>query len=307
MVQGYANPEQIAGGLHTRLYARSFIVAEMQDQSKRAVFVNLDACMASQAVTFTVIERLKDLFGNSMYSESNIILSGTHTHSGPAGYLQYVAYDITGLGFVKETFDALVEGIVLSIVRAHKDLQPGILHLGFGELTDANINRSPTAYMQNPNEEKSMYEYNVDKNMTLLRLNDLAGRGLGAFSWFPVHGTSINNTNTLINGDNKGTASLLMEETLGQNFVAAFCQSNVGDTSPNTLGAFCTDSGLPCDAIHSTCNGRVQNCIGRGPAWPDDFKSSEIIASKQKDKAIELYNDPGAPGMFISQQFFLNL
>lgn len=299
-MQGYANPEQIAGGLHTRLYARSFIVAEIDNPSNRAVFVNLDACMASQAVTFTVIKRLRDLFGNSTYSESNIILSGTHTHSGPAGYLQYIAYDITGLGFVKETFDALVDGIVLSIVRAHKGLQPGSLHVSVGLLTDANVNRSPTAYTQNPQEERNMYEYDVDKNMTLLRINDIQGKGLGAFSWYPVHGTSVNNTNTLINGDNKGTASLLMEKSMGENFIAAFCQANVGDTSPNTLGAFCIDTGLPCDAVHSTCNGRVQNCIGRGPAWPDNFKSCEIIGSKQSDKAMELFDGKGLSGMSLN-------
>lgn len=48
-------------------------------------------------------------------------------------------------------------------------------------------------------------------------------------------------------------------------FVSAFCQSNCGDVSPNTLGAFCTDSGLPCDFNHSTCNGKNELCYGRGP------------------------------------------
>ena len=36
---------------------------------------------------------------------------------------------------------------------------------------------------------------------------DSCCRGLGAISWFPVHCTSINNTNSLISGDNKGVAS----------------------------------------------------------------------------------------------------
>ena len=39
-------------------------------------------------------------------------ISGIHTHSGPAGYLQYLLYDITSMGFVRETFDVLVNGIV---------------------------------------------------------------------------------------------------------------------------------------------------------------------------------------------------
>ena len=56
-MMGYANTEQIASGVHFRLRARSFIVA--QPQGNRVVFVNLDACMASQLVTIKVIERLK--------------------------------------------------------------------------------------------------------------------------------------------------------------------------------------------------------------------------------------------------------
>ena len=39
-------------------------------------------------------------------------LSGIHTHSGPGGYLQYILYIITSLGFVRESFDVLVAGIV---------------------------------------------------------------------------------------------------------------------------------------------------------------------------------------------------
>lgn len=72
-------------------------------------------------------------------------------------------------------------------------------------------------------------------------------------AWFPVHCTSINNTNSLISGDNKGVAAQLMEKwaRAGENgvangkadFVAAFAQANVGDTSPNTQGAFCADTG----------------------------------------------------------------
>jgi neutral ceramidase len=289
-MMGYANPDQIAGGLHTRLWARSFIAVD-RDTGNRVVFVNLDACMASQAVTFTVIDRLQAIYGPSLYSVDNVVLSGTHTHSGPAGYLQYLVYDITGLGFVKETFDALVGGIVLSIVRAHEGLAPGRLRAGKARVDGANVNRSPTAYRKNPQWERDMYEDDVDKSMTLLRVEDEAGRGIGAFSWFAVHGTSMNNTNRLINGDNKGAAALFMEEDMGNGFVAAFCQANVGDTSPNTLGAFCMDTGLPCDAVHSTCDGRVQQCIGRGPGWPDHFESTRIVARKQRDAAVRLFDD----------------
>lgn len=79
---------------------------------------------------------------------------------------------------------------------------------------------------------------------------------MGLLSWFPVHCTSMNNTNTLISGDNKGAAEQFVEkqwapqqQRLEPNFTAAFIQSNGADTSPNVLGTFCLDTGERSDAL----------------------------------------------------------
>lgn len=72
-------------------------------------------------------------------------------------------------------------------------------------------------------------------------------RAIGSVSWFPVHCTSINNTNTFISGDNKGVAAQYLEKWArksGHDVVSAFAQANVGDTSPNTGGAYCQDTGI---------------------------------------------------------------
>ena len=55
----------------------------------------------------------------------------------------------------------------------------------------ANVNRSPSAYLANPAEERARYEFDVDKEMTLLRFDDGEGRARGFLSFFPVHGTSL--------------------------------------------------------------------------------------------------------------------
>lgn len=47
-----------------------------------------------------------------MYNETNVAVSGIHTHSGPGGFHQYILLDVTSLGFVKQSMDALVTGIV---------------------------------------------------------------------------------------------------------------------------------------------------------------------------------------------------
>ncbi|XP_002993682.2 neutral ceramidase 2 [Selaginella moellendorffii] len=305
-MMGYANPKQNAAGIHLRLRSRAFIVAEAGNDGNRIAYVSLDACMASQAVTTAVLSKLKTRYGD-LYTEKNVALSGIHTHSGPGGYLQYLLYSITSLGFVKQSFDAIVDGAVASITQAHHNLKPGSIFVNEGEILDANINRSPSAYLNNPAEERKRYKYDVDKSMLLLKLVDAQHGPVGTVNWFPVHCTSMNNTNTLVSGDNKGAASRFMEDWFDHrsvkrepsantsrvrsktSFVAAFAQTNEGDVSPNTLGAFCGDTNLRCDFNHSTCNGSNELCIARGPGYPDHFASTEIIATRQMESAIELF------------------
>jgi hypothetical protein len=55
-------------------------------------------------------------------------------------------------------------------------LQPGVLSVASGELLDANINRSPTAYLANPASERARYQHDIDKEMTLLKIEDGTGR-----------------------------------------------------------------------------------------------------------------------------------
>lgn len=67
-----------------------------------------------------------------LYREENVAISGTHTHAGPAGYLQYVVYSVTSLGFIQESFDAIVTAIEQSIVQAHESLKPGSIFINQG-------------------------------------------------------------------------------------------------------------------------------------------------------------------------------
>ena len=60
--------------------------------------------------TFQVLEKLKGRFGD-LYTEKNVMISGTHTHSAPGGYMMDVLFDLTIFGFVKQSFHAMVKGI----------------------------------------------------------------------------------------------------------------------------------------------------------------------------------------------------
>eukprot|EP00731_Ephydatia_muelleri_P030761 Em0022g275a len=295
-MMGYAKPQQYTSGIHIRQWSRAFVIADAQQKS-RIVFVSIDACMGTQILKNEVIKALANTYGD-LYTNDNVLISGTHTHSAPAGYFQYAMYQIMSLGFVNQTLQALVNGIVESINIAHTSLQPGKLLINSGQLYNASINRSPTAYLLNPPEERAKYNYDTDKGMLVLKMVDLNGKDIGMIDWFAVHCVSMNNTNTLISGDNKGYASMLMEQAMNGGddlpnkgyFVGAFAQSNEGDVSPNILGPHCLDTGLPCDPVHSTCNGRNELCVAFGPGV-DMKDSTRIIGERQFEAAKALYGN----------------
>ncbi|XP_068645207.1 neutral ceramidase-like [Aristolochia californica] len=81
-----------------------------------------------------------------------------------------------------------------------------------------------------------------------------------------------------------------VRKTDGSQFVAAFCQSNMGDVSPNIMGEICLGSGKACDVKHSSCQGNNQLCVSRGPGYPNEVLSTGIIGFRQFNKAIDLFD-----------------
>jgi len=301
-MMGYAMVGQRTHGIHFRLRARAFVIADKKKDTDRIVFVNIDTCMTTQAVKLTVADRIQKLYPDTLgkhYNNENIVISATHSHAGVGGYAWYTMYDMTTFGFEKANFEVVVEGIIAAIKQAHDNLsQGGRILFNQGKLgNDSNINRSPTAYLRNPEDERAKYEDgNTDKLMTNLRLEDQDGFELGLLNWFPVHGTSMTNTNKFISGDNKGYAEYIVERKKDSQlkrkkgrFVAAFAQTNEGDVSPNTRGPTCPDGVTPC-APDSTCQGKTQLCTAKGPG-KNEFDSTKIIGDKQAVGAMNLYED----------------
>ncbi|PKK53789.1 hypothetical protein CI102_1432 [Trichoderma harzianum] len=274
---GYANLDQTGSGLRQRLYSRAFIIADKNNPSDRFVYLVLDTQSGDTAMRNGLLDGLKALGSDyAVYGQNNIALTGTHSHSGPGAWFNYLLPQITSLGWSQQSYQAIVNGAVLSVQRAHESLQEGYLDVGTTDIPDGAINRSLWAYLNNPEEERAQYDAETDITMTLLRFQRASdGKNIGVLSWFPVHGTSLLGNNTHAAGDNKGVAAWLFESamkndaTAADGFVAGFSQANVGDTTPNVLGAWCDDgSGQQCSLENSTCaDGKSQSCHGRGPEF----------------------------------------
>lgn len=306
---GYANLDQTGSGLRQRLYSRAFIIADKANPSDRFVYLVLDTQSGDTAMRNGLLDGLKALGSDyAVYGQNNIALTGTHSHSGPGAWFNYLLPQITSLGWSQQSYQAIVNGAVLSVQRAHESLQEGYLDVGTTDIPDGAINRSLWAYLNNPEEERAQYDAETDITMTLLRFQRASdGKNIGVLSWFPVHGTSLLGNNTHAAGDNKGVAAWLFESamkndaTAADGFVAGFSQANVGDTTPNVLGAWCDDgSGQQCSLENSTCaDGKSQSCHGRGP----EFQALDLGAKSCYEMGRRQF--AGAQTIYVSEMSFL--
>ena len=121
---GYADPSQVGSGLRQRLYSRAFIVGSVDEPDDRFVYIVIDTAAGDTAVRNGILEGLRALGDDyKAYTTSNIAVTGTHSHSGPGAWWNYLLPQVTSFGFSKQSYQAIVDGAVLSIKRAHESLE----------------------------------------------------------------------------------------------------------------------------------------------------------------------------------------
>ncbi|CAL9358702.1 Neutral ceramidase [Streptomyces sp. enrichment culture] len=276
-MMGYGRTDQQAQGLHNRLRARAFVIADRAPDGsagERVALVVVDSPMIFSSVHRAVLRALDERYGG-LYNARNTMITATHTHAGPGGYSHHLLYNITTLGFHAKTFDAVVRGITEAVGRAHADLAPAELSLSRGELRGASVNRSRAAFDRNPADVKAHFPDATDPLTTLLRI-ERQGRLVGAVNWFATHCTSMSGDNRLVSADNKGYAAYHWErEVAGADYlagdapevIAAFAQTNAGDMSPN-LGL-------------------------EPPTTPEDFERTRANGLRQYEAAARQLERPG--------------
>lgn len=240
-MQGMADKNQRTTGVESRLVAKVFIVVDPVSLNRVAI-VSTDLWSGTHIVKQEVVDRLQQIYGPELYQLDNLLISGTHTHSGPGGYTHYYLYNHTlggpnkTGGFDRHNFESIVAGIVSAIEQAHNQLAPGKIYVNRGHIEDCGRQRSPEAYFRNPESELYQYGSDTDNEMLLLKfvhVSDTNEKPLGLLNWYAIHPTDRGQYNTLVTGDNKGYAAELFEEKAYEPIVAAFANANCGDVSGN--------------------------------------------------------------------------
>jgi len=243
-LQGMADKNQIATGVESPLYARAFVVAQASSAAACVALIVADIWAGTRRVKDGVLKLLAATH-EGLYTEANVLLAGTHTHSAPGGFSGMLLYDFdfSRGGCDDATVRCIVDGCVRAVEMAHSNLAAGRVYVNRGDVADCGRNRSAPAYLCNPQAERDRWGADTDREMLLLKFVKVDERGrerpVGALNWYAIHPTDRGQKNTLVCGDNKGYASALFEEQMDgdrrmpETFVAAFANANCGDVSGN--------------------------------------------------------------------------
>lgn len=121
---GYADLAQVGTGLRQRLYSRAFIVGDVNNPEDRFVYLVLDTQSGDTAMRYGILEALEALGEDyAVYNQHKVAITGTHSHAGPGAWFNYLLPQITTFGLDKQSLQAIVDGAVLSIQRAHESLE----------------------------------------------------------------------------------------------------------------------------------------------------------------------------------------
>ncbi len=234
---GWGLPTNTAEGVHTPLHARAFVFANRT--GARVAFVACELSMISDSLRLGVLEQLELHAPELGIGSAQLMMTATHTHSGPGGYPHHMFYNLPNPGVVPRVLRGLVSRIAQCIIDAAAALQPAVVRWGNAHVPlDAPIafNRSLESYNRNEDVTPVTWARRheaTDREMQVLRVDTPDGDPIGLIDWFAVHCTSVHSDQHLLHPDNKGIAALLTEAQMGPGTVAVFAQGAAGDVSPN--------------------------------------------------------------------------
>ena len=212
-----------AAGFRQRLYARAIVLED--DSGERVGLVVVDLGMVSLVLHRRVADRI--LRSGTGIGADRLLLSATHTHSGPGNFFAADGYNANAgrfVGFDPVVTDFLIDGIAGAIEDAASDLQPARAGWRFEAVWDFTFNRSYEAYEQNtsprvavdPGASRRLDQQAVDSTFALLRVDrcdrqweNCAPRG--AYAVFPIHSSNIPASNNLFDSDIHGVIARAVE------------------------------------------------------------------------------------------------
>lgn len=222
---GYAARNKPSEGKLHDLYAKALALED--ENGKKAIFVTTDLISIPAQLSQRIAEWAKEQFG---ISRSDLILTSSHTHSGPA--LRDNLKEMYGLNdkqwkLVVRYMEALEVKLKDVITQSLDELKAVQLYRGMGE-ADFAVNRR--AYSQSGVHIGVNPIGPVDHDVPVLKVVDQNGNIMAVLFGYACHNTTLSIYK--FSGDYAGFAQLYLEEQHPET-TAMFFTGCGGDINPN--------------------------------------------------------------------------
>jgi neutral ceramidase len=200
-MMGWVRSDALSTGQQSRLYARAIVLRE---GGRKIALVAEDL----NGIPGGMLAAAADLDKDIGFSQSNVLDSASHTHSGPAGFYNFPTYNTVFMTVHSLTSFNLsgsldpqlyafeVRELALAIRRANANLGPARAGWGSTQLLGLTQNRSLEAHladygiMENPGQGNVMqdplgYPDTIDPNVDVLRVDKLLPTGAASSKCTP--------------------------------------------------------------------------------------------------------------------------
>jgi neutral ceramidase len=242
---GYGPEGKRAVGYRTRLQVRALVLEDGDGQ--RIAFAVVDLGVMSTLVHRRVAQQVFEATDSAIGAD-RLILSATHTHSGPGHYLSAWTLNDFGsgvAGYDPEFVDWLTDGIADAVITAYNGRRPAKAAWAIDTVWGHTRNRSLQAYALNGgvpafplppcpfSGNDSLCKVNPRWAMLRVDVRDSAGafRPAGTLSIFAIHGTGFPSGSNVYDADIHGVVARTLESRLGG--IHLFANGTQGDVSPN--------------------------------------------------------------------------
>jgi hypothetical protein len=201
-------------GVHDPVRARALA---LDDGRASLVWLAVDLVGADPSLVGELRARLT----RAGLAYSALILSASHTHSGPGAYAESALFAFVAVDRLSpDVRGRILDALERAVRGAHARRAPARVGVGVGEVLDIARSR-----VQAP----------LDPALGVLKVVAAAdGRPIALLWNYAIHGTALGRSNALVSGDLMAEASARIEQRLGA--PALFVNGAVGDVSPAGRG-----------------------------------------------------------------------
>src|SRR5687767_3382744 len=261
---GWTRQDRVAQGQHTRLWARALV---LKRGDRKVALVAVDLFM----VPGGLVKHVGDALASRGFSESNLLVSASHTHSGPGGYANFRTFNTAApspgtatdpLSFYRlldappadpQLYTFLVRQVTAAVRRADANRSRARAGWGRAEIHGLTQNRSIEAYLANHGikrergsgsaaQDPAGVAHTIDPQVNVLRVDKVVrGRRvpIGGWSTFSDHGTVTKSSFQFYNQDHHASALQVFERRVRragrvprrQLVLNVYGNSNEGDQS----------------------------------------------------------------------------